>query len=166
MEERGPDRTGTETDPLRLSPRVVWVWRIPGLMAALVVAGIVAAMGAGADAAGFAPFVPALILGVVGIGLSLVVPTWMERRWRYWVTPENIEIRHGVWTRVEASIPHFRVQHIDVHQGPLQRAFGVVELRISTASVTADAKLPGLTRNRAEEVRRLVLERAQDDDAV
>lgn len=166
MEDHGEDRAGTEPEPLRLSRRVVWVWRTPALITALVVAAVAAVIGAGADASGIAPFVPALALCAAGVGMALVLPAWMFRRWSYWVTPDTVEIRHGVWMRVESSIPHFRVQHIDVHQGPLHRAFGVVELRISTASVTADAKLPGLTRDRAQRVRQLVLDRAQDDDAV
>jgi membrane protein YdbS with pleckstrin-like domain len=68
--------------------------------------------------------------------------------------------------RVESSVPHFRVQHIDVRQGPLQRLAGVVDLQISTASAASDATLPGVEPERAEQIRALVLARAEADDAV
>ena len=81
-------------------------------------------------------------------------------------TDETIELRHGLLFRAESSIPHFRVQHVDVRQGPLQRSAGIVELVISTASAATDATLPGVEPERADAIRRVVLARAEADDAV
>jgi len=53
-----------------------------------------------------------------------------------------------------------------VRQGPLQRLAGVVDLQISTASAASDATLPGVEPERAEQIRALVLARAEADDAV
>ena len=174
MEDHGGDadgagtggRSGSEVEPLRLNRRIVWVWRTPALVTVAVITVVAAVSGAAADVDSVLVYLPALLVAVVGIALTVGMSEVRYRRWRYWVTPEGTEIRHGVWMRVETSIPHFRVQHIDVHQRPLQRLFGVVELRISTASVTADAQLPGVTRDEAVAIRRLILERALDDDAV
>lgn len=157
---------GSEAEPLRLNRRIVWVWRTPALVTVALFTVVAAVFGALAEVDGVVVYLPALLIAVVGTALAVGVPEVGYRRWRYWVTPEGTEIRHGVWMRVETSIPHFRVQHIDVHQRPLQRLFGVVELRISTASVTSDAQLPGVTRDEAVAIRRLILERALDDDAV
>jgi membrane protein YdbS with pleckstrin-like domain len=106
------------------------------------------------------------LVAVPFLVVAVLVPAARYRRWRYWVTDDRIELRHGLVFRVESSIPHFRVQHIDVRQGPLQRLAGVVELVISTASAATDATLPGLAPDRAEHIRQMVLAHAEADDAV
>ncbi len=165
MAEPNDDPRGSAERPLRLDRRVVWVWRLPNLVTILVLAGIGGVLAATAEDPGA---FPAVVIGVavVLLAAAVFVPTVQFRRWRYWITDDTLEVRHGIWNRVESSIPHFRVQHIDLHRRPLHRLFGVVEVRISTASVTSDAKLPGVAPDRAEALRQLVLERAQDDDAV
>jgi len=53
-----------------------------------------------------------------------------------------------------------------VSQGPLERASGLARLKVHTASAGTDASLPGVELERAEEVRRLVLDRAEVGDGV
>ncbi|GAA3718661.1 hypothetical protein GCM10022268_28690 [Sphingomonas cynarae] len=51
-------------------------------------------------------------------------------------------------------VPLSRVQHIDVSQGPVERAFGVARLILHTAGTShAVVVLPGLSRVKAEELR-------------
>jgi hypothetical protein len=96
----------------------------------------------------------------------VVVPNASYRNWRYAVTDDGVELRHGVLVRHESSIPHFRVQHIDIGQGPLDRWRGIVKLSISTASPASDGSLPGIEPDRAEELRARILARAEADDGV
>ena len=150
----------------RLSPRVLLFWGVPWAILTLVVALLVGVVGLAADWATVTTVVSVLFtLGVGGLA-AVVLPRLRYRRWSYCVTDDRLELSHGVVVRVESSVPHFRVQHIDVRQGPLQRLAGVVDLQISTASAASDATLPGVEPERAEQIRALVLARAEADDAV
>lgn len=150
-----------------LSPRVVVLWRLGWLLGTavlLVPALLVAALATDLPAWSRGLLVAIVALG--GVALTIAMPTLSHRRWRYGVTDDGVELRHGVIVRHESSIPHFRVQHIDLHQGPLDRWRGVVKLSISTASPATDATLPGIEPERAEALRARILERAEADDGV
>ena len=54
-------------------------------------------------------------------------------RWRkttYWIDDGALHFRSGVFTPDEKIVPRARVQAVDTATGPLQRLFGVVELRV------------------------------------
>ena len=56
------------------------------------------------------------------------------------------------------ALPYFRIQHIDVEHGPLDRWLGLARLEVHTASVTAS--LPGLPADQAPGVRAALLQLA------
>jgi membrane protein YdbS with pleckstrin-like domain len=111
--------------------------------------------------------VGALAMGsMVVIGLAVGVPVLRHRRWSWTLTDEGLELAHGVLVRTESAIPAFRVQQVDIRQGPLERAFGLVTLQITTASSGSDGTLPGIDAAGAEDVRRRILRRVAADDGV
>jgi len=153
--------------PQPLDPRVRRVWHLLAALGALpfTAAGIVAAL------VGVAEDVPVLVAGggagaVVVVLVAAMGPRLRYRTWRWELTPEGLEISHGVLVRTASAVPVFRVQQIDVRQGPIERAFGVVQLQITTASAASDGVLPGLDPERAEAVRRELLGRVAADDGV
>lgn len=150
-----------------LSPRVVALWRASWLMvtAILLVPALLVAVGATDLPLAVRIALPAVV-GALGVAAAVVVPNASYRNWRYAVTDDGVELRHGILVRHESSIPHFRVQHIDIGQGPLDRWRGIVKLRISTASPSSDGSLPGIEPQRAEELRARILARAEADDGV
>ncbi len=156
---------GAQVEPFSLSPKVLVFWRLSWVIgtAVLLAAAMVGALVGGTHPAWVVGGVAVLIVGIVG---GTLLPAARYRRWRYWMTDDTIELRHGLVFRAESSIPYFRVQHIDVRQGPLQRAAGIVDLVISTASAATDATLPGVEPERADSIRQAVLDRAEADDAV
>ncbi|MEM6474023.1 MAG: PH domain-containing protein [Planctomycetota bacterium] len=102
------------------------------------------------------------LLFVVASLLILAVMTWFcisfpklqydRTRWR--VTGEGFEIRSGVIWKSIHVIPHDRVQHTDVTQGPLQRRFGISTLTIHTAGTSnASVQLEGLAMAVAGQLR-------------
>lgn len=150
-----------------LSPRVVLLWRAPWLLLTtllVLVTGIVAAAAADLPT-GLRILAPVAVLAV-GVTAAILVPNAAYRRWRYAVTDDGVELRHGLVLRHESSIPHFRVQHIDIEHGPIDRWRGLVKLTISTASPASDAVLPGIEPDRAEDLRARILARAEADDGV
>ena len=79
-----------------------------------------------------------LFLILIGIVVAMLVwaATFFPRRsflassWR--LHPHGFEIRRGIWWRHRIFIPRDRIQHTDVHQGPMQRAYGLASLVLNT----------------------------------
>jgi uncharacterized protein len=162
-----PPLLGTEPVDAPLSPRIVLLWQLGYVMVTgvvLVAVGIVMAIATDLPEA-VRTGLPILVLMVGGVA-TIVLPPAVYRRWRYAITEDGVELRHGLIVHRESSIPHFRVQHIDLQQGPLDRWRGVVKVSISTASPATDATLPGIEPERAEVLRARILERAEADDGV
>lgn len=157
----------TTVDRQPLDPRVRSVWRLAGALGATPVVLallVVAVLGLANDRAWLAAAAGVAIVALVVA--VVVVPPWRHRTWSWALTDEGIELAHGIVVRVESAIPAFRVQQVDITQGPIERAFGVVTLRITTASSGSDGVLPGVDADRAEEVRRQILARVAADDGV
>ncbi len=84
----------------------------------------------------------------------LVAPLRGYRALGYALDDDELWIARGVWTRSVTLVPLDRVQHIDVSQGPLERAFGVSRLVLHTAGTQNSlVVLPGLARETAEGIR-------------
>jgi membrane protein YdbS with pleckstrin-like domain len=151
-----------------LHPKVLTLWRL-GVVVGVVSVGLVCVVG---------PIVAVLVdnnvprwLPVVGFVLTAAIAcvawTYATRRFRSWrvdFTDEALHMHRGsVWLSASA-IPYHRIQQIDIEQGPLQRRFGLVSLRLRTASASTDGKVPGLARSDAEALRSALLQRADRDD--
>lgn len=169
--DRAPSPAGltVDVDDRRLAPSVVTLWRASGVLPTLLlfVPAVLVAGGVG----GAAWLAPAAVL-VFGLVTIVVLPPLRYRRWRWRLTAVALELEHGLLMRQVRVLPYFRIQHIDVEHGPLDRALGLARLEVHTASVVAT--LPGLPAHEAQEVRMVLLERtrtsvlaaATDDDAV
>jgi uncharacterized protein len=156
---------GTAAGPQQLSPRIVPLWRLRGTAWVALNALAAAMPGLLAGSALTVALMAGPVL-LVGAALTWTLPTLAHRRWQYELTPDTLELRHGVVLHVESSIPHFRVQHVDVKRGPLDRWLGIAQLDISTASSATDASIPGVEAERAELIRRHILGRAEETEGV
>ena len=113
------------------------------------------------------PVVPGLVVA----GISLIA--WWG--WRYQhleyartsfvISSAGCEIRRGVvWRRI-ITVPLSRIQHTDVTQGPLQRAFGLATLALYTAGTEhAKVDLSGLAFDTAMAIRQYLFERSEAHD--
>jgi membrane protein YdbS with pleckstrin-like domain len=124
--------------------------------------------------------VPVLAIGVV---MCLLVPQiWMfalvavvvailawtaaliPRRVRamaYAVRDRDLFQRSGIQWRHLSVVPYVRIQMVDIRVGPLERAFGLASLTISTASPTLSAHLHGITPDTAASLRDVLTDRAK-----
>lgn len=67
---------------------------------------------------------------------------------------EDIRFRTGYIFLREVLVPYPRIQHIDIHQGPIERYFNLSSLIIHTAGQSGDSiKIPGLQTEYAEHLR-------------
>src|SRR4029453_5828496 len=168
------ETTGSWVGSRALDRRIVVVWTVQeavgfGVLALAVLAVDIGARLAGADLPGppgLAAGLSARCVRVWGGVAPGGPPRASYRHWSYQVAEDALELRHGVVRRVHSAIPYFRVQHIDVAQGPVERAVGLARLVIHTASAGTDATIPGIAAGDAEGLRRLILARAGHGDAV
>jgi membrane protein YdbS with pleckstrin-like domain len=164
------ERTESVTAARTLDRRIVVVWTVQIAALFLVLALVALAVDVGARIAGaHPPWPPGLAAVLVALAGGLVAwwyPRTDYRYWRYEVAEDALELRHGILRRVHSAIPYFRVQHIDVTQGPVERLVGLSQLVIHTASAGTDATIPGIAAHEAEDLRRRILAKAGTGDAV
>jgi membrane protein YdbS with pleckstrin-like domain len=98
------------------------------------------------------------------LGWVVLVPRRRYRSWGYFMTEDELHIQHGLWTRTRTMVPFGRVQHIDVAQGPIERAFGVGTLILHTAGTRSSAvDLPGLEFGEAGRMRDAIRSKIRQD---
>jgi membrane protein YdbS with pleckstrin-like domain len=152
----------------RLDRKVITYWLLSGLMSWMFVAGI---FGGGAAVVYSQwpvawPYVLPGVAALIGLLLLWVVisPSLAYARWRFSVDTELLLARYGIFFIEEKAIPISRLQHVDLYRGLLERFFGLTTLIVFTAGTEgAHFRLPGLSVNRARELRDIILAARGDD---
>ena len=134
------DQDGEALTPLH--PNYVKVVRLGTLLFALpfVVVALVLEFNGELPRGVF--LVPVLLLA-----LYLIIRTPLRRYHArgYQMGADRLRVVRGLFFRSDTVVPFGRVQHIDVHQGPLERAYGLATLVLHTAGThNASVALPGL----------------------
>jgi uncharacterized protein len=143
-----------------LDPRMVHVWRafsalwlVPLLLLGTLT-GVLAFDGWG---------------WVIGLGLLVLLAVsllWYQparyARWRWCLTDLALELRRGVVVHQQETVPYFRIQQIDVIQGPVDRLLKLAALQVTTASASGSVALPGIPAADAPQVRAELLARAAE----
>jgi len=115
---------------------------------------------------------PWLAVAAVAVLFPLVVlyVQALYRSWGYEFQDDALELRRGVFTKVDTAVPYVRVQHVDTQRRPLDRLLGLGSVVVYTAgSRGADVRIPGLEPDRAEAVRNRLRDLAiesEPEDAV
>jgi len=113
--------------------------------------------------------IPAVLIGVLSdwwtlsIGLWAFAAVWVVlrsllinrtfRSWGYALRADDLYITHGVLFRTLTAIPYGRMQAVEVHSGPLERAFGIASVQLITASPQSNATIIGLPPDEATALR-------------
>lgn len=107
-------------------------------------------------------FLAGLTFGWGLITVVFLVPgRW--RRWGYAFSDRELHVANGWITKQHTVVPVSRVQHIDISQGPIERSAGVATLSLHTAGTERNLViLPGIKRERAEEIRDVIRSRISD----
>lgn len=149
-----------------LDPRVSHLWRLQALVRFFLLWLPVTGGGALFLSARFGSltFVPAGVLLGSYLLLSLLWPSLSWARYRYGVREHDLVVERGVLFRQTVSVPLARIQHVDTHQGPIERALGLSSVFVYTAAgLTVDATVPGLEEATAGELRDQLSRRGGDD---
>lgn len=87
-------------------------------------------------------------------GWAIWYPRRSYRGWGYRIEDKVLLIRHGVWFKTIRLLPLTRLQHVDLHQGPIERQFGLSTLLLYTAGTQhAMLSIPGLRTENAVRLR-------------
>lgn len=98
------------------------------------------------------PWIPGGVAAVVLAWTALITPR-QARSFGYQLRVDDLVFRRGIlWQRMVA-VPYGRMQLVDITHGPLDRAFGIAQLKLVTAAASTGVVIPGLTQDAAERLR-------------
>lgn len=152
----------------RLDPRVVSLWRLSNLIGwgiliiALLISNIVLMIGLDIPLAGV--LAGWLALAGISIWFTWFRPPRLYQAWSYRIDDRVLETRSGLLFQVSRLLPLSRLQHVDLHRGPLERMFGLASLVLHTAGTqSASITIPGLDVALAIRLRDHLIEIGGDD---
>lgn len=152
----------------RLDRRVIRLWRIHSMITSGVLLMIATPV---AFFVGITQFVDWIWLMAGWVALAAVrafLLVWHPPRayanWGYRLDGKVLETRHGIWFKVIQLLPLPRLQHVDVHSGPIERSFGLASIMLHTAGThEAAIVIPGLDAAEAERLRNQLVDIGGDD---
>lgn len=141
-----------------IDPRYIWVIRAHFAINSLL---LILLVGAGdyflTPHLGWPQGVITGVITCLMLLLFLLLPVRRVASVRYHLADDHIRIRRGFLFTIDSIVPFVRVQHIDVGQGPIERALGLSSLSVHTSGVRNDAvTLPGLTSAAAHDMRDII----------
>jgi len=105
-------------------------------------------------------WIPGGVLGLVAL-VTLVVLPRQARSIGYQLRADDLVFRRGIlWQRMVA-VPYGRMQLVDITHGPLDRGFGIAQLKLVTAAAATGVTIPGLTQEAAERLRDTLIDVAE-----
>jgi hypothetical protein len=111
-------------------------------------------------------FAGLLIFGAVIAGLALLA--WFVHEaasvMRYAVRERDVIVRSGVFWKQETVQPIRRIQHVEQHQGPVDKRFGLYELKLFSAGTGHFTfRIPGLDAAAASRIKQFILDFQEAD---
>ncbi|OFI07541.1 bacterial membrane flanked domain protein [Clostridium acetireducens DSM 10703] len=97
-------------------------------------------------------YINVIFIIIVGLLLlnTFIYPAIEYAQWKYRITKDKIEFSEGIYSITTTIIPIVRVQHIKIHQGPINKIFNLANLSIYTAGGNHD--IPNIDMKKAEEI--------------
>jgi membrane protein YdbS with pleckstrin-like domain len=161
----------SEPEFRNLDPRVIKLWRVRHAIVSVVLLGMatIAVISVGLATT---PLVVARRRLARLLLLRVVLLFWYPRA----VVPIRGAIasmarcsrqKHGIWFRIHQLLPLSRLQHVDLHSGPIERSFGLASLLLHTAGTQhASIVVPGLDAREAGRMRDELVAMIGGDDGV
>ena len=144
-----PDHDADALTPLH--PNYVKVVRLATLVAALPFV-VVALIFEFAGELPHGSFLAPVLLVVLWLVLRVPLRRYQARG--YQLGADRLRVVRGLLFRRDTVVPFGRVQHIDVHQGPIERGYGLATLVLHTAGThNSSVTLPGLAHADAAAMR-------------
>ena len=105
-------------------------------------------------------WIPGGIMTVILVWTLAITPR-QAKAYGYQLRRDDLVFRRGIlWQRVVA-VPYGRMQLVDITHGPLDRGFGIAQLKLVTAAASTGVTIPGLTQEAAERLRDTLVDVAE-----
>jgi hypothetical protein len=123
----------------------------------------------------FAVLVPnaGLPVAIASLAYGLVIALFLFLGWfshksasviRYAIREHDVIVHSGVFWKKETVQPIRRIQHVEQHQGPIDKRYGLYELKLFSAGTGQFTfRIPGLDATAAARIKQFILEVQQDD---
>ena len=147
-----------------ISPRALTQWRLEGLAVGLGLIIAAVAVRAALDSGGLLLDALVPLATLVALAAVIALPRLRWSHWRYEVSAEEIDLRHGVFTIVTTIVPMARVQHVETRRTFASQVFQTATLVLHTAAGAVE--IPLLDESVAIELRDRIAQyaRTPDDD--
>jgi membrane protein YdbS with pleckstrin-like domain len=118
------------------------------------------------------PLIAALLL-YTAIAAAMALLAWFSHKAasviRYAIRQHDVIVHSGVYWKKETVQPIKRIQHVEQHQGPVDKRFGLYELKLFSAGTGHFTfAIPGLDAEAATRIKQFILtsQQANWDDVV
>lgn len=107
---------------------------------------------------------PTVVVPLLALISLTMAPQRIYARLRYGMSERLLQVVRGWLFHTDTIVPFVRVQHLDVHRGPLDKMFGTASLVVHTAGThNSTVTVPGLAPARAAEIRDIIREHVRTD---
>lgn len=144
----------------RLSPDAVNIWRMSAYISNGIGFIILAALLALNHVFDWWTWIGWVLWIIAGLSVLYAVweiwihPSLLYRYWRYDVSEEFLQLKHGAWKRVHQIIPMAKIQSVTTEQGPLLRRYGLYSVSVGTMG--ASHRIPALSEDVAMALRQQI----------
>ncbi|MER7948476.1 PH domain-containing protein [Streptomyces sp. NPDC096079] len=147
--------------------RAVTWWRVQLLVTTAVPVVVLGVLGALIGPARSWLLVAAGAVAALGLACTAFFPSWWFRVHRWEVTDDAVYVRTGALRQEWRIAPMSRIQTVDTVRGPLEQAFRLATVTVTTASSKGAIRIEGLDHERAAELaeRLTLITRATPGDA-
>jgi len=142
----------------QISPKYVWVQLISSGIAVVVV--VVALLFLTLFLQQTWAWIPGGVLLVILLWMIAIVPR-QARAYGYQLREDDLVFRRGILWQRFVAVPYGRMQLVDITHGPLDRGFGIAQLKLVTAAASTGVVIPGLPQDTAEDLRDVLIEVAE-----
>jgi uncharacterized protein len=150
-----------EAELTKLHPNYKLLMRIGAVFIGFMIA-VVGLIIDGAMQAEEVPVPFGIVTGVAGLLALFIIIRIPLARYNargYQISRDRLRVVRGIMWRSDTIVPFGRIQHIDVDQGPIERALDIATMTLHTAgSHNASVSLPGLGHELAVQMREEIRE--------
>lgn len=106
--------------------------------------------------------IPLLLLLII---FSVVTTILGFKRKKFALREKDIIYQSGLFWRTYTVLPFSRIQHVEVHQGPIERVFDLGKLKVYTAGgSSSDLSISGLAIDNAHSIKHFILNKSTKDE--
>jgi hypothetical protein len=136
----------------QVEPRAVRWWTSSLALLFAPPVAVLVVLGLLIPPARFWLLLPAAVIALVGVPMTLALPRLWFRHHRWEVTGDAVYTRTGWFFHEWRVAPMSRIQTVDSQRGPLEQRFGLATVTVTTASAKGAVKIAGLDHKLAEDL--------------